>query len=105
MTKRGHTSSDFSFEFENDETPFIRIGQYHEENIDEEPQEASSNNQNEEYYDLVEVPFPEIEIEVPESLEIENEEPENPEIENEEHENPEIVNEEPENRKLLTVNN
>jgi hypothetical protein len=85
MTKRGHTSSDFSFEFENDETPFIRIGQYHEENIDEEPQEASSNNQNEEYYDLVEVPFPEIENEVPE--------------------NPEFVNEEPENRKLLTVNN
>ena len=67
MTKRGHasTSSDFTFEFENElenaEAPFIRLSQY-EHDFDEETQEASNNENNEEYVDLMEVSDPQIEV-------------------------------------------
>ena len=69
MTKRGHasTSSDFTFEFENElenaEAPFIRLSQY-EHDFDEKTQEASNNENNEEYVDLMEVSDPQIEVPV-----------------------------------------
>ena len=61
MTKRGHTSSDFSYEFENTLVPTIHLNQNYEEEIPDEPMDETNNDSNEEYVELEEVPDPEIE--------------------------------------------
>ena len=83
MTKR--KNRDFAFEFENNETPTIMLGQYYGVEEPNEPQDERLNGESgDEFYELFEVPQPVPDIPVPE---------------------PPVLEEVPQNRELNTMCN